>query len=58
LKAEVPSDAEAAKDPLAITHPGIKAEPEVSCLYVHVTPISLIQVSIDLRTVATEKILH
>jgi hypothetical protein len=35
VKAEVPSDAEAEEDPLAITFPGgIKAEPEVSCVSV------------------------
>jgi hypothetical protein len=33
IKAEVPSEAEAEEDPLAITFPGgIKAEPEVSCV--------------------------
>jgi hypothetical protein len=32
VKAEVTSDAEAEEDPLAITSPGIKAEPEVSCV--------------------------
>jgi hypothetical protein len=30
IKAEVPADAEAEEDPLAITPPGIKAEPGVS----------------------------
>jgi hypothetical protein len=30
MKAEVLSDAEAEEDPLAVTFPGIKAEPEVS----------------------------
>jgi hypothetical protein len=30
VKAEVPPDAEAEEDPLAITSPGIKDEPEVS----------------------------
>jgi hypothetical protein len=35
IKSEVPSDAEAEEDPLAITFPaGIKAEPEVSCVSV------------------------
>jgi hypothetical protein len=34
IKAEAPSDAEAEEDPLAITFPGIKAEPEVSCVSV------------------------
>jgi hypothetical protein len=34
IKAEVPSDAEAEEDPLAITSPAIKAEPEVSCVSV------------------------
>jgi hypothetical protein len=32
IKAEVPSDAEAEEDPLAITSAGIKAETEVSCV--------------------------
>jgi hypothetical protein len=33
VKAEVPSDADAEEDPLAIPFPGgIKAEPEVSCV--------------------------
>jgi hypothetical protein len=32
IKAEVLSDAEAEEDPLAITSPGMKAEPEVSCV--------------------------
>jgi hypothetical protein len=30
VKAEVPSDAETEEDPLSITSPGVKAEPEVS----------------------------
>jgi hypothetical protein len=34
VKAELPSDAEAEKDPLAIISPGIKAKPEVSCVSV------------------------
>jgi hypothetical protein len=34
IKAEVPSDAEAEVDPLSVTSPGIKAEPEVSCVSV------------------------
>jgi hypothetical protein len=34
IKAEVPSDAEAEADPLAITFPGIKSESEVSCVSV------------------------
>jgi hypothetical protein len=35
IKSEVPSDAEAEEDPLAIPFPaGIKAEPEVSCVSV------------------------
>jgi hypothetical protein len=34
VKAEVPSDAVAEEDPLAITSPEIKAEPEVSCVSV------------------------
>jgi hypothetical protein len=33
VKAEVPSDAEEEEDPLA-TSPGMKAEPEVSCVSV------------------------
>jgi hypothetical protein len=57
IKAEVPSDAEA-EDPLAITSPGIMAEPEVSCLCVKFRPISLIQVSLSLRTFATVNSLH
>jgi hypothetical protein len=32
IKVEVPSDAKAEEDPLAITYPGINAEPEVSCV--------------------------
>jgi hypothetical protein len=32
IKAEVPSDAEAEEDPLALTSPVIKAETEVSCV--------------------------
>jgi hypothetical protein len=53
IKAEVPSDAEAEEDPLAITSPRIQAELEVSCLCIHVRRISQIQVSFDLRTLAT-----
>jgi hypothetical protein len=34
VKAEVPSDAEAEEDPIAVTSPEIKAEPEVSCVSV------------------------
>jgi hypothetical protein len=34
IKAKVLSDAEAEEDPLALTSPGIKAEPEVSCVSV------------------------
>jgi hypothetical protein len=34
VKAEVPSDAEVEEDPLAITSPEIKAEPEESCVSV------------------------
>jgi hypothetical protein len=34
VKAEVPSDVEAEEDPLSIRSPGIKAEPEVSCVSV------------------------
>jgi hypothetical protein len=34
IKAEVPSDAETEKDPLAITFSGIKDQPEVSCVSV------------------------
>jgi hypothetical protein len=49
VKAEVLADVEAEEDPLAITPPGIKAEPEVSCPCVHVRPISLIQVSLGLQ---------
>jgi hypothetical protein len=36
IKAEEVSDAEEEEDPLAITVPKIKAEPEVSCVYVYV----------------------
>jgi hypothetical protein len=48
VKAELSSDTEAEEDPLAITSPGVKAEPEVSCLCVHVGPISQIQISLCL----------
>jgi hypothetical protein len=34
IKAEVPSDVEAEEDPDPMTFPGIKAEPEVSCVSV------------------------
>jgi hypothetical protein len=34
IKAEVLSDVEEEEDPLAVTSPGIKAEPEVSCVSV------------------------
>jgi hypothetical protein len=37
IKAEVPSDAEAEEDPIAITFAGIKSEPEVSC-----APVSML----------------
>jgi hypothetical protein len=53
IKAEVPSDAQAEEDPLAITLPAIKAEPEVSCLCVRVRPGSRTQVSLRLRSSAT-----
>jgi hypothetical protein len=36
VKAEVPSDEEAKEDPDPITFPGIKAEPQVSCVTVSV----------------------
>jgi hypothetical protein len=35
VKAEVLSDAEAEGDPLATTFPGIKSQPEVSCVPVY-----------------------
>jgi hypothetical protein len=48
IKAEVFSDAEEEEYPVPITFPGIKAEPEVSC--VSVRWISQIQVSLVLQT--------
>jgi hypothetical protein len=57
IKAEVLSDVEEEEDPLAITFSGgIKAEPEVSCVYVR--PISQIQTFLVLRNFATVNSLH
>jgi hypothetical protein len=56
IKTEVFSNAEEENYPVRITFPGIKAEPEVSC--VSVRWISQIQVSLVLRTLLDPKISH